>query len=202
MNSVMVLSSRSLGLQDNVNPAYPCNNSHLSANCAKDTLGETVSEVFMRLTVFLPMIAVASTLSAAPAAFAQTMIDATNIDEIVNIARGYGSATIQLDTLGDPQILGRIDGIQYTVNFYDCENGENCKSIQFRAAWTNPGTVTLEDMNRWNQDKRFGKAYLDMENDPVIEWDVNLFAGVSSRNLDDTFDWWKIVLQNFSADTF
>lgn len=156
----------------------------------------------MRLTTVLFPIAVSGSLALAPAAMAQSLIEASDVDAIANIARGYGSATIQTDSAGDPQILGRIDGVQYTVNFYGCTNGANCSTIQFRAAWTNPGSVTVDHMNSWNQDKRFGKAYMDYDNDPVIEWDVNLFGGVSARNLDDTFDWWKIVLENFSDDIF
>lgn len=154
----------------------------------------------MRLASVPLLCAVIGSFAFAPSVSAQSLIEATDIEEIANIARGYGSATVQKDNIGDPQILGRIDGVQYTVNFYGCDNGNGCTTIQFRAAWTNPGSITVNDMNRWNQDKRFGKAYLDTANDPVIEWDVNLFGGVSARNLDDTFDWWKIVLDNFVAD--
>jgi hypothetical protein len=156
----------------------------------------------MQRTAIIFAMAFCGNLVVAPAVTAQSLIDARSVDEIANIARGYGSATLQTDSAGDPQIMGRIDGIQYTVNFYGCNSGANCTTIQFRAAWKNPGNVTLEQMNSWNQDKRFGKAYLDFDNDPVIEWDINLFGGVSARNLDDTFDWWKIVLENFAADMF
>lgn len=154
----------------------------------------------MRLAGVPLLFALIGSFAFAHSVSAQSLIEATDVEEIVSIARGYGSATVQADSGGAPQIVGRIDGVQYTVNFYGCENTSGCTTIQFRAAWTNPGSVTLNDMNRWNQDKRFGKAYLDVENDPVIEWDVNLFGGVSALNLDDTFDWWKIVLDNFVAD--
>jgi hypothetical protein len=30
--------------------------------------------------------------------------------------------------------------------------------------------------------------------------DVNLFGGVTRRNLDDTFDWWRVVLDEVRAD--
>ncbi|MDD7969502.1 YbjN domain-containing protein [Roseinatronobacter alkalisoli] len=156
----------------------------------------------MRMSAIPTLIAFAGSLALAPAAIAQSLIDAGDVDAIANIARGYGSATIQSDNVGDPQILGRIDGVMYTVNFYGCTNGADCTTVQFRAGWKNPGDITLDDMNLWNQDKRFGKAYLDFEDDPVIEWDVNLFGGVSTQNLDDTFDWWRIVLENFTADYF
>lgn len=156
----------------------------------------------MRFAAIPPVLAFMGSFALAPATFAQSLIDAGDVDAIANIARGYGSATIQTDSVGDPQILGRINGVLYTVNFYGCTDGADCTTVQFQAGWKNPGELTLDDMNLWNQDKRFGKAYLDFENDPVIEWDVNLFGGVSAQNLDDTFDWWRIVLENFAADYF
>ena len=50
-------------------------------------------------------------------------------------------------------------------------------------------------MNAWNRDRRFGKAYIDADGDIAIEMDVNLWGGVTPKNLDDTFDWWRIVLE-------
>jgi len=116
-----------------------------------------------------------------------------------NIASGYGSATLREDNVGDPMISGRIDGVPYYVFFYGCdEGGESCRSIQFRAAW-DMDDFTQSSIRSWNQNKRFGKAYLDQDDDPTIEWDVNLFGGVSVRNLDDSFDWWAIVLKDFEV---
>ena len=44
------------------------------------------------------------------------------------------------------------------------------------------------------------KAYLDDVKDPVVEMDVNLFGGVSTRNLEDTIDWWQLVLADFKLN--
>jgi len=30
--------------------------------------------------------------------------------------------------------------------------------------------------------------------------DVNLFGGVTRKNLDDTFDWWRVVLNGVKTD--
>lgn len=140
-----------------------------------------------------------STLALAPAATgAQTLLDASDPEAIANIARGYGAVEVTSDAVGDPMLRGRMDGTQYLVLFYGCENGRNCTNIQFRAAWVNTGAVTQNTILAWNRDNRFGKATLDAENDPVIQWDVNLFGGVSRANLDDTFDWWRVVLDGFA----
>jgi len=43
-------------------------------------------------------------------------------------------------------------------------------------------------------------AYLDDENDPIIELPVNLEKGVSAENLEETFDYWRIVLGSFVTE--
>ncbi|CUX83085.1 MAG: putative bacterial sensory transduction regulator [Roseibaca calidilacus] len=132
-------------------------------------------------------------------ASAQILVDATDPARIAEIARGYGAVEVTTDAVGDPMLRGRMDGTQYLVFFYGCQNGRDCTNIQFRAAWQNDGSVTESTIQAWNAENRFGKAMLDAERDPVIQWDVNLFGGVSRTNLDDTFDWWRVVLQGFES---
>src|SRR5690606_21764699 len=115
------------------------------------------------------------------------------------VASGYGSAELQTDEAGDPQIMGRMDGQRYAVTFYDCEVGANCTSLQLSAVWVVDGAVTPEAINEWNRTKRFGKAYLDEDGDPWVEMNVNLAFGVTRQNLDDTFDWWRIVVEEFQT---
>ncbi|MFN4057951.1 MAG: YbjN domain-containing protein [Roseinatronobacter sp.] len=154
----------------------------------------------MRHSLPLSALLFSSSMVMASPSLSQSMVTASDTDTILNIARGYGSATLEADEVGDPFIRGRIDGVIYVVNFYGCTNSKDCTTIQFRAAWNETPGVTLGTMNNWNRDMRFGKAYLDTENGPTIEWDVNLFGGVSATNLDDTFDWWKIILGKFVSE--
>ena len=62
-------------------------------------------------------------------------------------------------------------------------------SVSFMAAWGNT-QATPEKINKWNATSAFSRAYLDVENDPVIELDLDLEAGsrwrgsrVSSRTI-------------------
>lgn len=129
---------------------------------------------------------------------AQTLVDATDPATIMEIARGYGSALMESDDAGDPMIVGRIDGNRYAILFYGCRAGTDCTSIQLLAAWENPGHLTLEDVNAWNQENWVGRAYMDEANDPILDFVINLDGGVSVRNLDDSFDWWKLALSEFA----
>ncbi len=84
-------------------------------------------------------------------------------------------------------IVGRMDGVKYVILFYGCNKGENCDDIQFVAGWEG-GKVSLKDVNRWNSDKRYGKAFIDSEGDPRLIMSVNLDYGVQ-KILDDSFNW-------------
>lgn len=127
-------------------------------------------------------------------------VDATKPDEILSIAKGFGSAELDKDSSGDPKITGRISGTRYGILFYGCRSGSRCRSIQFYASWDISKRIPLERINKWNNDKRYGKAYLDSDNDPVIEISVELEYGMSRRNLEECFRDWELVLNEFKRD--
>ncbi len=128
---------------------------------------------------------------------ASELIDATKPEEIVNIARGFGAANLETDADGDPQITGRIDGNAYVIFFYGCVEARDCTTLQFSAGWISDD-IDLEAINGWNRDHRFGRAYLDGENDPIVELDVNMEFGITRRNFDDTFRVWAAILAGFA----
>ena len=145
----------------------------------------------------LPAALLAATLAAPLPAAAQGLVDATNLDGILAIAKDYGDAVLEKDSTGDPMVSGTIGQTQYAVFFYGCTDGADCTTIQFMSSYVNPGAVDSTAINTWNAEKRFGKAFLDDEGDPVIEMNVNLWSGVSENNLNDTFDWWRVVIESF-----
>jgi hypothetical protein len=129
---------------------------------------------------------------------AEELVKASDMETIAELARGFGSATIEK---GDTTyVKGRIDGTLYAIFFYDCDaEGADCKSIQFYASWDD-AVVKPDAIGAWNREKRFAKAYIDNEDDPVLELDVNLRHGVARANLEDTMDWWRISLEKFKSD--
>lgn len=151
----------------------------------------------MKLASYLSGTILAVSALTAPAALANSgMIDATSPEKILNLARGYGSATLETDSSNDPFITGRIDGIKYGIYFYGCTNNKDCDDIQFTATWSSD-RVSMSDINGWNSSKRYGKAYLDSDNDPALIMTVNLDYGVSYKNLDDSFMWWSRTVKSF-----
>ncbi len=43
--------------------------------------------------------------------------------------------------------------------------------------------VTLSRINEWNKTKRFTRAYLDKDNDPVLEADLDFKGGVTMQSI-------------------
>ncbi|WP_185985166.1 YbjN domain-containing protein [Aureimonas mangrovi] len=151
----------------------------------------------MRATAFALTIGLASIVQ--PAA-AQDMVDATNPEIIAELVRGFGSARLSVAGDNTPMIEGRIEGTAFSIFFYECdETDANCRSVSFSASWDIDG-VSVEMVNAWNRDKRFGRTYVDDEGDPVLEMDVNLYSSVSAANFEDTIDWWRIVMADFKSN--
>lgn len=143
-------------------------------------------------------VAVAAAIFLSGPADAADLIDATDPGAIRDIASGFGSAKLSKDDLGDPLIEGRMEGLLYYVFFYGCQDGERCSAIQFSASFED-AEVDFEKMNAWNSGKRFGSAFLDEDGDAALQYDLNLAYGVSRDNLDDTFDYWKVVMGEFKT---
>jgi Putative bacterial sensory transduction regulator len=126
------------------------------------------------------------------------LVTAKNVDEIVNLARGYGAATLTKDDSGDPLIKNRTDGIAWSVYFYGCDKGADCSSIQFSAGFTMKNKPTVAKINEWNMQKRWAKARVDNEGDPIITHDVNLQHGVTRANLDTSMGNWTEMVADFT----
>jgi hypothetical protein len=135
-----------------------------------------------------------ATLGVSPA-LAQS-IDGGAVDEILALARGYGDATVETQPDGHPRIAGMANGVPYQVFFLNCDSGP-CEDLDFYAGFAGI-KPTLDAMNAWNRDKRFGRAYLDSDLDAVIEYDINLEYGVSRDNLNAAFGVWSLVLREFA----
>jgi hypothetical protein len=136
-------------------------------------------------------------LALALPAQAQTLITGNDTTEILNAARGYGSATLSTQSNGDPLINGKIDGITYQVYFRNCTDNENCEDLNFYLGFLDLD-VSLEDINEWNFNRRFSRAYLDQDDDACVEMDLDLVEGVTAEYLDAQFSLWNMVVEQFS----
>lgn len=149
----------------------------------------------MKLSSMIAGTALALTLTAA--ASAQTLLTGADTDEILNAARGYGAANLTTQSNGDPQITGKIEGITYQVYFRNCTNNTDCEDLNFYLGFLDL-KPTLEEINDWNYNKRFSRAYLDQDDDACVEMDVDMVEGVTADYLDSQFGLWAMVLKQFA----
>ena len=131
------------------------------------------------------------------AAPAQELVDGSNVETILEIAKAHGEATLESQSDGDPRISGRINGLGYQLFFMNCTGGKDCEDLNFYAGFAEL-KPTVDAINDWNRNKRFGNAYLDSDLDAVIEFDVNLEFGVTRDNLDAAFGLWELLLQQYA----
>lgn len=113
------------------------------------------------------------------------------------VARGYGSAELEKDKVGDPTVKGKTEGLGYRVYFYSCTDGKDCKSIQFQAGF-DMKRMSLDKVNSWNTQKRYLKAELDEEDDPIVRYDYTFNGGVTRNNLDEVFELFTSLLKDFA----
>jgi Putative bacterial sensory transduction regulator len=140
-------------------------------------------------------------LGTAFSAYAQTptILDGNSVDDITNIAKGYGSASLETQSNGAPKVSGRINGVTYTVYFMNCSDaGKDCEDLNFYSGFAD-NKPTMDLINAWNRDKRFGKAYLDSDLDAVVEFDLNLEHGVTRDNVDAAFELWSLILDQYTT---
>jgi hypothetical protein len=147
----------------------------------------------MRVSSIFPLtiIGAAVCLAAPMAAKAQDqLVTFADPELILDIAKGYGAANLDKDSDGNPMISGRLQSVKYSIYFYSCENGANCRSIQFSTGYTDP--FTIEKANEWNTKYRWVKSY---ESDGSnFRMDVDFKGGISRDNVDAQFETWDSLI--------
>lgn len=141
---------------------------------------------------------VAVLLSFAVPAHAQ-MVRAQDPQSVVAALQAGGyRAVLGVDRVGDPKIDSAVSGTNFQIFFYNCTANKACATVQFHSGYDITNPVSLDRINEWNQTKRFGRAFLDKENDPILEMDVDLDDGGLSRLLFiDNVEFWSSILGEF-----
>lgn len=148
--------------------------------------------------------------STSPAVLAQTppsaervrggMFDASDPSGIARFMEKTGyRVELTADERGDPVISGRISRSDYVMQFYECENGAFCNSVQMLALAARPPAATFEALNTFNARWRYVRATV-VGDQLRLQMDVNLDAGVTADNLEDTLDIWRQLLEIFERD--
>lgn len=110
---------------------------------------------------------------------------------------GY-PGVLATDKVGDPLINTGVSGTSIQIFFYNCTDHKDCATVQFNSGYDLAQPVSLERINQWNSSQRFGRAYLDKENDPILQMDVDLDdGGMSPLLFIDNIEFFSSILTNF-----
>lgn len=144
------------------------------------------------------LVSAAALLAFAVPANAQ-MVRAQDPQSLVRALQGAGyAANLGTDRVGDPMITSGVSGTTFQIFFYNCTDNRNCATVQFHSGYDVRVPVDLPKLNEWNRTKRFARAFLDKENDPILEMDVDLDdGGLSPALFIDNIEFWASVLGDF-----
>jgi len=70
------------------------------------------------------------------------------------------------------------------VEFNDCDIDSACGDLLLRASFPANRSASLRQLNNWNVQNRWTRAYLDTNNQPVLEMDVNAYGGIGNNGAD------------------
>ena len=104
-------------------------------------------------------------------------------------------AKLDYDTVAkDSTVTVTSDDGTWSVYFYNC-SGERCKSLQYAAGW-NSASVSVAQVNDWNNNRRFLRAYKTPSDAVFAEYDVDINSGTWGA-LDYSLERWNKQLGVF-----
>lgn len=106
--------------------------------------------------------------------------------DVEGLLRGMG---IEYKVMKEGMYNFRLEG--YNVVLFN--KGTN---MQFWAGFKKK--ADLQKVNEWNKNKRFSRAYIDGDGDPVVEWDVDFDGGVQKANVENAITTFRAVVVAFT----
>ncbi|HRQ66141.1 MAG TPA: YbjN domain-containing protein [Xanthomonadaceae bacterium] len=116
----------------------------------------------------------------APAAQSSDLIEKLDGRTVRSILGDLGFTGSEIDT--DDDVIVSMQGYRVLV----VVGSDKGRSLMARFAISGTG-ATLRSMNDWNRTKRYSRAYLDDDGDPVLESDLDLDGGVHRKRVEDFF---------------
>lgn len=140
----------------------------------------------------LTMIAAATMLAAAPLTPAQAQkISKNEIADILS-EQGYAvrdfSASMVAVNVGNYVVLVGVDGADGDISYLTFLGGISGNQLGY------------EFLNKFNNEVKFGRAYVDRDGDVAIQMDRNSSGGVSAENIESDFDVFLLLISKFLSD--
>ena len=97
---------------------------------------------------------------------------------------------------GKRHIETNSQGSPINIFFGDCK-GERCAALEFAAGFSTHGKFDVSQINGWNYDNRWCRAYYDGDKDPWLKMNIDLSPGGTYEALSDRFEIWNRTLGRF-----
>jgi hypothetical protein len=110
---------------------------------------------------------------------------------------GYSAKVVTAES-GKRHIITNSHGTPFDIFTPGCESGR-CSSIELVVAFACKGKFDESQLNQWNREIPWCKAYYDSVNDPSLDMDIALSPGGTYESLNDQFLTWNSVLGKFIA---
>lgn len=130
----------------------------------------------------------------------QDLVSAEDPARLAAVIQDLGfQARVDKDSSGDPLIRSSAGGGDYQIEFYGCTQNRRCKTLRFYSGYDLTDGTTLEVVNQWNLDKRFASAYMDDEDDPFLQMDINMEGGISRESFETSVALWQSLKGQFET---
>jgi hypothetical protein len=108
---------------------------------------------------------------------------------------GYTAKVVTRED-GKRHIESWSQGTLFNIFTPGCQSGR-CASLEIVFAFSSKGKFDVSQLNEWNSDVPWGKAYSDSVNDPCLDMDIALSPGGTFESLNDQFGTWNNILSAF-----
>ena len=141
----------------------------------------------------LPLVFTSAALAAEP------MVRGQDPQSLVKALQNGGyQAKLGADKGGDPMITSGVSGTTFQIFFYNCTDNKDCATVQFHSGYDLKTPASVDLINKWNRDQRFGRAFVDKDNDPILQMDIDLDdGGISELLFLDNLEFWAILVGKF-----
>lgn len=113
-------------------------------------------------------------------------------------SKGY-PVTATKDDNGLSILKSTAAGVNFDVYFFDCNAAERCQAMQFAAGWTVTTPVNKDTLNKWNEEHRYMRAYVQSGGALYGEVDMIVAPGGSTDLIESYRLHWETLLGKFKA---
>ncbi len=110
-------------------------------------------------------------------------------------SEGYGVKFVTGES-GRRHIETNSQGFPLNIFFGDCK-GERCTSLELATGFSTGGKFDVSQINGWNYDNRWCRAYYDDDKDPWLKMNIDLWPGGTYEALSARFETWNRTLGRF-----